>query len=139
MACNAFAGANDPAVGPIRGQSAQKDMPSMDECARLYGGVSLDDERLVFVHLLLYGFGSRAPTAAEARSWAEHFGLDERANHVVLVGDPRMVGPKTYRMIPGLQLVDRDFVLRYDSAGARPPHDLWKELWPGVKGVLAGS
>ena len=114
-------------------------MPSMDEAARDYGGVSLDDERLVFVHLLLYGFDLDSPSLEDAREWAEHYGLTERANHLVLVGDPRMLGDDTFRMIPGLQLVDRDFVLRYDSTGRRPEHDLWTELWPGVAGALGES
>ena len=114
-------------------------MPSMDQIARDYGGVSLDDERLVFVHLLLYGFDMQAPSVADAREWAEHFGLDERPNHLVLVGDPRMLGSVTYRMIRGLQLVDRDFVLRFDSAGQSAPHDVWTELWPGVAGALGSS
>lgn len=111
----------------------------MDEAARDYGRVSLDDERIVFVHLLLYDFDMEAPSVADARDWAEHYGIDERSNHVVLVGDPRMVGPRTFRMIPGLQVVDRDFVLRYDGAGRSAPDDLWTELWPGVRGVLDQS
>lgn len=114
-------------------------MPSLDEAARDYGGFSLDDERLVFVHLLLYGFDMQAPSLADAREWAEHYGLTERANHVVLVGDERMLGPETHRMIPGLHLVDRDFVLRFDSTGRRPKHDLWTDLLPGVAAVLGES
>lgn len=114
-------------------------MPTNDEAAEAYGHVSLDDPDIVFVHLLLYGFDRKAPSVADAREWAEHYGLDRRENHVVLVGDPRMLGPATLGMIPGLQLVDRDFVLRFDSAGARPPHDLWTELWPAVAGLLARS
>ncbi len=112
-------------------------MPSMDDAALDYGGVSLDDERLVVVHLLLYGFDMGAPSLDDAREWAEHYGLDDRPNHVVLVGDARLIGPETYAMIPGVQLVDRDFVLRFDSAGRRPPHDLWTELLPSLSGVLA--
>lgn len=114
-------------------------MPSMDQIARDHGGVSLGDERIVFVHLLLYGFDMQAPSVADAREWAEHYGLHERSKHLVLVGDPRMLGSSTYSMIPGLQLVDRDFVLRFDSAGRSAPHDLWTELWPGVAGALAES
>lgn len=111
-------------------------MPSMDAAARDYGGVSLDDERLVFVHLLLYGLDEKAPRLADAREWAEHYGIDRRSNHVVLLGDASLIGPESYRMIPGLQVVDRNFVLRYDGAGRRAPHDLWTQLWPGVAGVL---
>ena len=111
-------------------------MPSMDDAARNYGGVSLDDDRLVFVHLLLYGFDMGAPSVAEAREWAEHYGLDERSNHLVLTGDASLVCDESFGMIPGLQVVDRNFVLRYDGAGRRAPHDLWTEVWPGVAELL---
>lgn len=111
----------------------------MEEAASGWGGFSLDDDRLVFVHLLLYGFDMKAPSLADAREWAEHYGIDERPNHVVLVGDPRMLSSETYQMIPGLQVVDRSFELRYDGTGRRPPHDLWTVLLPGVRGLLDES
>jgi len=111
----------------------------MDEAARSWGGFSLDDERLVFVHLLLYGYDMKAPSLEDTREWAEHYGLDERANHVVLVGDPRLISSETFRMIPGLMVVDHDFVLRFDGTGRRPPHDLWTVLLPGVRGMLDES
>jgi len=111
-------------------------MPCLDDAARDYGRVSLDDEGIVTVHLLLYGVDRQAPSLADARDWAEHFGLDERPNNIVLVGDQRMLGSATLRMIPGLQVVDRNFELRYDSAGNASPHDLWTETWPGVKSLL---
>lgn len=114
-------------------------MPSLDRAAADYGGVSLDDDELVVVHLLLYGFDMEAPSLADAREWAEHYRLVDRPNHIVLVGDPRMLGSETFKMIPGLQVVDREFVLRYDAAGRSAPHDLWTELWPGLGGVMAGS
>ena len=111
-------------------------MPSLDNAAHDYGDVSLDDERLVVVHLLLYGPSLNAPTVDDARRWAEHFGLDERPGHVVLVGDKRMQSPATYAMVPGLQLIDRDFRLRFDAAGNGAPHDMWTDLWPAVGSFL---
>ena len=65
----------------------------------------------------------------EARRWAEHFGVT-RPNHHVLYGDSRFINTGSYNMIPGFQLVDRDFVLRSDSSGHNPKHNLWKELLP---------
>ena len=94
---------------------------------------------IVFVHLLLYGFDMEAPSLEDAREWAKHYGIDQRDNHLVLVGDARMLSSKTRAMIPGLQLVDRDFKLRFDSTGRDPKHDLWTELLPGISGVLAES
>jgi hypothetical protein len=40
-------------------------------------------------------------------------------------------------MIPGFQLIDRDFVLRYDASGHRPRHDLWRELMPAIPRLIA--
>ena len=45
-------------------------MPSMDAAANPHGGVSPDDERIVFVHLLLYVLDMQAPSVDDARSWA---------------------------------------------------------------------
>jgi hypothetical protein len=118
---------------------AQANMPSLDDAAEDYGDFSLDDGRLVVVHLLLYGHDMQAPSVADAREWAEHYGIDKRPNHVVLVGQPGMLSGETRRMIPGVQVVDRDFVLRYDGAGARAPHDLWTEVLPGVAVELEGG
>ena len=40
-------------------------------------------------------------------------------------------------MIPGFQLIDREFVLRYDGTGHRPRHDIWRELMPAIPSLLA--
>ncbi len=108
----------------------------MEEAASDYGGFSLADDELVFVHLLLYGLDMKAPSVADARRWAEHYGIEGRENHIVLVGDPAMLGSATLALVPGLQAVDRDFVLRLDAAGKSPAHDLWTELLPGVRTLL---
>ena len=54
----------------------------------------------------------------------------------MLYADSRFIGDATYRMIPGFQLVDRDFVLRSDSTGHRPTHNLYTELLPMVGELL---
>ena len=61
----------------------------------------------------------------------------ETENTVVLVGEDYLIGPASYRMIPGFQLIDRDFVLRYDATGHRPRHDIWRELMPALPSLLA--
>jgi hypothetical protein len=117
-ACNAFSGANRPGVGGFQRTRPQKGLPSVHEMLA-ERGVSLSDERLVYVQLLLYDPSrSRPPTLALARRWAQH-------------------GPASYNMIPGLQLVDRDFTLRWDATGHRPRHDLWRELLPALPALLA--
>jgi len=131
-ACQAFAGANRARPGPFGGMRPQEGLQSIEEYVEQYaGGVRLDDPRLVYVQLLLYGPSARrAPTLGEARRWADHFGAPGSPRPVVLVGHEHLVGRASYDMIPGFQLVDRDFVLRADSTGHRPHDDLWKELLP---------
>lgn len=112
-------------------------MPSLERATIDYGSIDPAREDLITVHLLLYGLDGGAPTLEEAQNWSEHYDILSRSNHVVLLGDARMLGPKTRSMIPGLQLIDRNFVLRYDSAGRRSPHDMWTELLPAVRDLLA--
>jgi hypothetical protein len=48
-----------------------------------------------------------------------------------------LVNDASYKMIPGLQLVDQDFILRYDSTGrTNQRHNLYRELLPAVRKVL---
>lgn len=102
-------------------------------------GVSLSDERIVLVHLLLYRPGrGGAPTVEMARLWANHFGIEESENMRVLVGEPYLIGAASYNMIPGFQLIDTDFVLRFDSSGHHPKHNLWSELLPAIPTLVAG-
>jgi hypothetical protein len=137
-ACNAFAGGNRPGSTGFQGVDPQRGLPSVDEILRDYaGGASLSDDRLVLVHLLLYEPGRQGPPDVEAaRLWAEHFGLVESDNMIVLVAEDYLIGPASYRMIPGFQLIDRDFVLRYDATGHPPRHDLWRELMPAIPSFL---
>ena len=128
--CQAFAGGHH--AGGFRGVQPQPGLKSIEEYAPRYsGGVSLDDARIVFVQLLLYDMtAAQAPTIEDAMAWAEHFGTDRHPNRIVLVGDQRLIGPASYDMIPGFQLIDADFVLRSDSTGHHPRHNLYQELLP---------
>jgi len=138
-ACNAFAGGNRPGASGFQGIRPQGGLPSVEEILAQYaGGTSLADDRLVLVHLLLYEPGRKGPPSVETgRLWAEHFGFEESENTTVLVGENYLIGPASYNMIPGFQLIDRDFVLRYDASGHRPRHDLWRELMPALPSLLA--
>jgi hypothetical protein len=86
--------------------------------------------------MLLHGLDMHAPSLSDTRAWAEHHGLEDRPNHIVLVGDPRLESSASFRMTPGLQLIDAEFDLRLDAAGNGTPQDLWTELWPGVGPAL---
>ena len=99
-------------------------------------GVAVDHEDLLTVHLLLYSTMTAPPTAEQARQWVNHFALDERDNCVVLVGDRRYIRPETLRIIPGIQFVDRNFILRADGGGMSAPDNIYTDVIPMVARAL---
>jgi hypothetical protein len=130
-ACIAFAGGHE--RGAFDGAKAQKDLPSLEKLlARFAPGASLMNDDIVLVQILLYDKSSGVPDAEDARRWEEHFAMPNVKNRVVLTGTAALQGDAGYGMIPGFQLVDRNFVLRYDSTGHKPTHDLYKTLLPAV-------
>jgi hypothetical protein len=54
----------------------------------------------------------------------------------VLAGGPALRNQASYVMVPGFQLVDRKFVLRWDATGHNPRHDLYRELLPEIPKLL---
>lgn len=134
-ACQAFAGAHR--YGSFEGVAPQRGLLSIEELFPKYtNGLSLSDDRIVLVQLLLYSMSMRAPSPGDARRWAEHFRMDRSKNFIVLAGTKELLGQASYNMIPGFQLVDRNFILRADSTGHRPRHNLWKYLLPMVPQLL---
>lgn len=133
-ACNAFAGAKE--KGAFPGMSYQKGLWSIEKSMDEIAGVSLTDERLVYMQLLLYGVRNKTPKFDTAVEWTKHFGLDKCKNCVVLVGEDFLLNQASYDMIPGFQLVDKDLILRLDSTGHHPKDSLWKELLPRVQEYL---
>ena len=134
-ACQAFAGAHR--LGPYEGVAPQGGLPSIEELVPQYTrGVSLSDERIVFVQLLLYSMTMGAPTPEDARKWAAHFRVDRAKNHIVLAGTREFIGQASYDMIPGFQLVDRNFILQVDATGHRPRHNLFTQLLPAIPRLL---
>lgn len=137
-ACQAFCGGHT--VGGFQGVQPQPGLPSIEKSARQHGRFDLSDERIVKVYLLLYSKNMRAPTPRDAKAWAEHFGMDRTKNEIVLAGLSSMTGDESYAMIPGMQLIDQDFILRVDSTGrSSRQHDLYRDLLPRVGKLLRGT
>ena len=132
-ACQAFAGGDT--RGGINGVLPQSGLPSIDNLLQKQG-ISPNDPRLVRVQLILYGPTLKAPTLAEARAWANHFGFGQGANQLVLIADQRYQNDASYNMIPGFQLIDKNFVLRSDSSGHQPKNDLYGQLLPMIRQLL---
>ena len=124
-------------MGGYKVTHPQSGLPSIEELLPRYArGTTIDDTRLVLVHLLLFDTSYGAPSADDARKWSEHFDLGGRHNIVVLAGDERFLGPESFKMIPGFFLVDQNFVLRADSTGHYPRDDLFHDLLPMIPTLL---
>ncbi len=136
-ACQAFAGANKPGARSYANVSPQNGLKSFEEYLSDYTGTSLSSNKIVFVQLLLYSTSMQAPTLQEAQTWANTFGMKTSLNKYVLVGQPNMIGAHSYNMIPGFQLIDKNFVLRSDSTGHRPQNDLYSHFFPTLKKLLS--
>ncbi len=132
--CQAFAGGNE--HGGYGGVTVQSGLESIETYAKRFAGVTLGGDDVVFVQVLLYGKSLSSPTRDEVSGWAKHFGMQRDQNKIVLRGDPSMLSQTTYEMIPGFQLIDRDFILRSDSCGHNPKDDLYRDLLP-LLGKLA--
>ena len=78
-----------------------------------------------------------APTKEDARAWAQHFKISKDDNHFVTVFPFDMRGNKSFNLIPGFQLIDRNFILRSDAAGHSPKHNLYKQLIPMTPKLVA--
>ncbi len=128
-ACQAFVGGDR--KGGINGVAPQSGLSSVDALLAAQG-VSSSDPRLVRVQLLLYGPTLNAPTLAEAQAWAKHFDFGRRNNEILLIGDQRYINQHSYNMIPGFQLIDKNFVLRCDACGHNPKSNMYTELMPMV-------
>jgi hypothetical protein len=135
-ACQAFTGAHR--VGSLGAIAPQQGLASIEELFPKYTrGLSLTDDRIVFVQLILYNMSMNAPSIDDVRAWANHFRMNRSSNFVVLAGTKHLVGQASADMIPGFQLVDRNFVLRADATGHQPRHRLFDELLPMVPQLLS--
>ncbi len=134
-ACQSFAGAH--IRGPYGNIQPQNGLEDFEGYFKSYtGGLRLEDEGIVLVELLLYDLKLRHPTIEDAKGWAKHFGMESKNNHFVVIPTKDMRSKASYDLIPGYQLIDKEFQLRSDATGHNPKHNLWTDLLPVVPQVL---
>ena len=136
-ACQAFSGAAG--RGGFGGVTPQGGLPPVADLVKQYGKSSVDDDRIELVQILFYDLKMGAPTAADAASWSKHFGFDRKKNHHVFAAPKDLQGPVAYNLIPGFQLIDKNFVLRSDSTGHNPRENLYRTLLPMIASLLEST
>ncbi len=135
-ACQGYAGSGR--YGPYGNIEAFPGTAPFSEYFQSRLGVPLGGPEVVLVQLLLYGMDMQAPKRGDAKTWADHFRLSKSRNQYVLAGTPEFIGQASYDLIPGFQLVDRDFILRIDHAGHNPRHRV-AELMAESESLLRGG
>lgn len=132
-ACQGFAGGNE--KGAFGNAQVQGSAWVIEKLLEGWGhGVELGDRDLVYVQLLLYDLHKGPPTPADAAAWDDHFDVKSRFGRVLVpIGDLR--NKASYDLIPGFQLIDRNFVLRKDASGHRPTHG-YDELFGAIQSLL---
>lgn len=131
QACQALTGAHK--KGPLNSVVPQKGLKSIEDYLKEYGdGLEITDSRLVFIQIIFYNNFMQAPKPEEVQKWVQHFQMDRSPNFVVLAGTKKFIQPQIRKLIPGFFLVDKNFVLRFDSTTERPKHNLYQQLIPNI-------
>ncbi|MBL4805443.1 MAG: hypothetical protein JKY71_11315 [Alphaproteobacteria bacterium] len=130
-ASQAFSGAHD--VGSYQNNAVQNDLQSVPKLIPEYAqGMPFPNREVVFVQILFYDMNLGQAQPEDARKWAEHFKLEKAKNEIVAVPAEDMRSTTTYKQIPGLQLIDQNFVLRSDSSGHHPKDNMYDTLIPMI-------
>ena len=134
-ACQAFSGAHE--VGPFQNNPVQGGLLSFKEMVRTYaGGIKIPRRDIVFIQLILYDMQLQAPLPVHAQTWAEHFDFRTNENEIIAVSPYDLRSNVSYNLIPGFQLIDKNFILRSDSTGHNPRDDLYRMLLPMIPVAL---
>jgi len=93
-------------------------------------GFILPNDGVLEINVLVYAQDGSQATLSDADEWAEHFGLDLDHGIIVAVPTKDLRSKTAQSVITGYQLVDQHMMLRVDSAGLTPKHNLKMTLVP---------
>ena len=133
-ACQSFSGSGQ--WGPFGAVLPQAGLPSIETLLDTHAHGVQRNADFQIVQIIFFNFSDAPPTPADIREWDKHFHLHQR--NILVLGARKPIADNTARsLIPGFQLVDKNFVLRADSTGSTPRQDLTHELLPMIPKLLA--
>lgn len=100
------------------------------------GAFLLPNDNIFELKIIVYGADATAASRDDAEQWAQHFKLKEADNVIVAVPSKDMRGDESQSLITGFQLLDKNMVLRVDSSGVMPKHNLQMTLVPLVPKLI---
>ncbi len=103
------------------------------------GTLTLPHPDLPVVKIIVYNEAGAQAKVDDALAWAGHFGFTRENNYIVCVPQKDLRDKLTDKIVPGFQLVDKEFLLRVDSAGPEPKHSLQFRLVTMIPTLLAAE
>lgn len=137
MTCPACQGLSGAEKYGAFGNVNPADIYDVDDMMRDYAKVNWPHKDVVLVQLLLYDMRMGPPKAKDAAQWAKHFRKKKSRHEYVVVSPYDLRGSVSYNLVPGFQLIDKDFILRSDSTGHNPKQNMYKTLFPMVPILIA--
>ncbi|MDK2970686.1 MAG: hypothetical protein PWP23_441 [Candidatus Sumerlaeota bacterium] len=131
----AFAGANlRGALGEVRPDT---NVLSLGEVLPFFAkGLEYGDKRFAHVTILIAGPDGGAPTAADARAWARHFGIAEEQGRFVVAASGDTLARGVRAFAPGFHLVDTDFRIAEIATSGDVPERLRLNVLPKAPKLL---
>lgn len=91
---------------------------------------------VVTIKVIVQTQNGAQPSVKDAEEWAAFFRLTKANNVIVAVPVKDIRGKLTEKITPGYQLIDGDMMLRVDSAGLEPKHNLTMTLVPQLQKLI---
>ncbi len=98
--------------------------------------MTLPNPNVIHLKVIIYGEAGAQASRDDAQGWAEHFNLRKTDNVIVAVPKKDMRSDETQGIITGYQLIDKNMILRVDSAGTLPKHNLQLTFVPLVPKLI---
>lgn len=98
--------------------------------------LTLPNDDVVEINVLVYAQDGAQTTVDNADSWANHFDLEREKGVVVAIPQKDIRGEESEKIINGFQLLDKNHILRVDSSGSEPKHNLRMTFIPLVPKLL---
>ncbi|MFP4385632.1 MAG: hypothetical protein ACLFP8_04085 [Alphaproteobacteria bacterium] len=94
------------------------------------GDFTLPHDSVLELNILVYAPDGSQATLDDATKWGDHFDLELSRGVIVAVPKLDLRGEEVETILGGYQLLDRHMMLRVDSAGREPKHNLTLTLVP---------
>lgn len=115
-ASHALAGGNKQSVTRFRGVIPRRGLDKVEAYVERFAQVDTEGPDVVFIRLVIGGMELGAmPNEEDVHAWAQHFGVGNRRNNIVLVGDRRVSNPYMHVAGPTFHLIDRKGIMRAQS------------------------